>query len=214
MADTTEFTIGAEITCGGEVCGKLTRLVLDPIAKVVTHVVAEPKAPEDISRLVPVGRVESATPERVRLNLTQAEYGQLEPAEEVQFLPGNPLSGAFGPGQVMAWPYYSLNTGAEGSELITPVTYDKVPLGEVDVRRGDRVHTTDGEIGRVEGLAVDAGDKHVTHVLLQAGHLWDRKDVAIPISAVDKVDEEGIKLKLSKEQVKGLPPVDIAQFAG
>jgi hypothetical protein len=214
MADTTEFTIGAEVSCGDEECGKLARVVLDPIAKAVTHVVVEPKALEDVSRLVPVDRVESATPEQVKLNLTKDEFGKLESAEDVQFLPGTPLAGAFGPGQVIAWPYYSLDMGLAESDLVTPVTYDKVPLGEVEVRRGDRVHATDGEIGRVEGLVVDSGDKHVTHVLLQEGHLWGRHDVALPISTVDKVDEEGIKLKLTKEQVKGLPPVDIAQFAG
>jgi hypothetical protein len=214
MADTTEFTIGAEVTCGDEECGKLTRVVLDPIAKAVTHVVVEPKTLEDISRLVPVGLVESAIPDRVRLRATKEEFGKLEPAEEVHFLPGTQVAARFGPGQVLAWPYYNLNVGLTGSDLVAPLTYAKVPLGEVDVRRGDRVHATDGEIGRVEGLVVDADDKHVTHVLLQEGHLWGRKDVAIPISAVAKVDEEGIKLTLTKEHVKGLPPVDIAQFAG
>ena len=214
MADTTEFSIGAEVTCGDEECGTLTRVVLDPIAKAVTHLVAEPKTLEDISRLVPVDLVESATPDRVRLRLTRAEFRKLEPAEEIQFLPGTPISSAFGPGQVLAWPYYSLDVGFARSELVAPISYDKIPLGEVEVRRGDRVHATDGEIGRVEGLVIHAEDKHVTHVLLQEGHLWGRKDVAIPISAVDRVDEEGIKLRLTKEQVKGLPPVDIAQFAG
>jgi hypothetical protein len=46
----------------------------------------------------------------------------------------------------------------------------------------------------------------VTHVLLQEGHLWGRKKVAIPISAVTGVDA-GIRLSLTKEQVGELPPV-------
>lgn len=213
MADTTEFTIGAKVMCGDEECGKLTRVVLDPIAKAVTHVVAEPKTLEDVSRLVPVGLVESAAPDRVTLKLTKAEFGKLDPAEEVRFRPAPPVSPGFGPGHVLAWPYYRLDVALTSSDLVAPVAYDRVPLGEVDVRRGDRVHATDGEIGRVEGLVVDADDQHVTHVLLQEGHLWGRKDVAIPISAVDKLDEAGIKLRLTKQQVKGLPPVDIARFA-
>jgi hypothetical protein len=45
----------------------------------------------------------------------------------------------------------------------------------------------------------------VTHVLLQEGHLWGRREVAIPASAVTKV-ENGIWLSLTKEQVEGLPP--------
>jgi len=67
------------------------------------------------------------------------------------------------------------------------ITYDTVPLGEVDVRRGEHVHATDGNIGRVQGLVIEPGSHHVTHVLLQEGHLWGRKEVAIPIGAVAKI---------------------------
>ena len=48
------------------------------------------------------------------------------------------------------------------------------------------VHATDGEIGKVEGLVVEPAHGHVTHVLLQEGHLWGRKEVAIPIGAVEQ----------------------------
>ena len=45
-------------------------------------------------------------------------------------------------------------------------------------------------------------------MLLQEGHLWGRKQVVIPISEVAGVDE-GIRLKISKQQVQDLPEVDI-----
>jgi hypothetical protein len=48
----------------------------------------------------------------------------------------------------------------------------------------------------------------VTHVLLKEGHLWGRKEVAIPIGAVAGVDD-GIRLNIAKQQVQDLPPVDI-----
>ena len=82
---------------------------------------------------------------------------------------------------------------------------DVVPVGETQVRPGDRVHAVDGEIGRVQGFLVNPGDGRVTHVLLQEGHLWGRKEVAIPISTVTGVDPE-IRLNLTKEQVGDLPP--------
>ena len=63
----------------------------------------------------------------------------------------------------------------------------------------------DGEIGQVEGFVVDPDGYRVTHVLLQEGHLWGRKEVAIPISAVTGVDA-GIRVNLTKEQVGELPP--------
>ena len=46
------------------------------------------------------------------------------------------------------------------------VTNDRVPLGEVEVRRGERVFATDGAIGRVRGLVIHPDDHGVTHVLL------------------------------------------------
>ena len=48
----------------------------------------------------------------------------------------------------------------------------------------------------------------MTHVLLQEGHLWGRREVAIPISAVASTSD-GIRLRLSKQEVQDLPPVDI-----
>jgi sporulation protein YlmC with PRC-barrel domain len=83
----------------------------------------------------------------------------------------------------------------------------------VEVRRGDRVEATDGSIGRIQGLVVDPKDHQVTHVLLQEGHLWGRKDVAIPIKAVSRVGDT-IQLGISKQEVQDLPPVDFAQHGG
>jgi hypothetical protein len=46
-------------------------------------------------------------------------------------------------------------------------------------------------------------------VLLKEGHLWDRKEVAIPIRAVTDV-QDGIRLNITKQDVQDLPPVDVA----
>ena len=56
---------------------------------------------------------------------------------------------------------------------------------------------------------IDPKDHHVTHVLLQEGHLWGRKQVAIPIGAASRVGEE-IRLELTKQQVQELPPVQLS----
>jgi sporulation protein YlmC with PRC-barrel domain len=68
-----------------------------------------------------------------------------------------------------------------------------------------------GEIGRVQGLVVDPRDHQVTHVLLEEGHLWGKKQVALPISDVTDV-HQGVHLNLSKNQVRDLPPVDVEQL--
>jgi len=87
-------------------------------------------------------------------------------------------------------------------------TEDRVPEGEVEVRRGEPVHATDGEIGRVQGFVIDPTDHHLTHVLLDEGHLWGKKRVAIPISAVKDVND-GVRLTITKGEIGDLPPVDL-----
>ena len=88
-------------------------------------------------------------------------------------------------------------------------TASKFPC-EVEVRRGEHVHATDGEIGRVEGLIVDPSSHCVTHVLLQEGHLWGRKQVAIPIGSVEKIDR-GITVQLTKHEIEALPAVRVTE---
>jgi sporulation protein YlmC with PRC-barrel domain len=216
MADTSQFMIGAEVSCTDGAVGKVSRVIVDPVAEKVTHLVVEPEHRPDLGRFVPLDLVDGAAGE-IRLHCTRAEFEKLEPAEEARFMPAT--SGyadyGYGPGQVGYWPYYGLGggigvagLGVGGGSPAQIVASDTVPLGEVDVRRGDPVHATDGDIGRVQGLVIDPHSRHVTHVLLQEGHLWGRKEVAIPISAVASTGD-GIRLKIAKQEVQDLPPVDI-----
>jgi sporulation protein YlmC with PRC-barrel domain len=212
MAGTIPFTIGADASCADGVCGEVSRVVVDPVARALTHLVVEPKGRQGLGRLVPIGLVDAADG-GIRLRCTLAEFENLDPAEETQFVPGTRGYAAYGPEQVLSWPYSSLGggVGVEGGTVTgvsETVTYDTVPVGEVAVRRGERVHATDGDIGQVDGLVIDPRNHQVTHVLLQEGHLWGRKEVAIPISAVTGVDD-GIRLNIAKHEVQDLPPVDI-----
>jgi len=210
MAHTTPFTIGSDASCTDGVCGKVTRVVVDPVARAVTHLVIEPKHRYDPGRLVPLDLIDAATGQ-VRLRCTLADFEKLDPAEETRFLTGTPGYPGYDPEQILSMPYYGLGMG--GADVPVAVTYDTVPLDEVEVRRGEHVHATDGHIGKVQGLVIDPDSHHVTHVLLQEGHLWGRKEVAIPIGAVTGVDD-GIRLNITKQQVQDLPPVDIHQPNG
>jgi sporulation protein YlmC with PRC-barrel domain len=210
--DNTTFTIGADVSCTDGDCGAVSRVVVDPVARTVTHLVIDPKGRLGPARLVPLDLVDVAD-DQIRLRCTLEEFEKLDPAEETQFVPGTTPYADYHPGQVMAWPYLSLGAGGLPGEafpgVAETVTYDTLPLGEVAVRRGERVHATDAEIGHVEGLVIDPRSHHVTHVLLKEGHLWDRKEVAIPIRAVADV-QDGIRLNLTKAEVQDLPPVDVA----
>jgi len=213
----TPFMIGAAVRCADGACGEVTRVVINPVTRELTHLVVEPAGRSGLGRLVPLDLAD-ATDGEIQLRCTMAEFEKLDAAEETQFVPGTRGYAAYGPEQVLSWPWLSLggSTGVEGDSvegISETVTYDAVPVGEVAVRRGDRVHATDGAIGHVEGLVIDPRNHHVTHVLLQEGHVWGRKEVAIPIGAVTGADD-GIQLSLTKDEVRDLPSVDIDHLTG
>jgi len=219
MAGTSQFTIGTEASCSDGAAGKVSRVIVDPLAEKVTHLVIEQEHRRGFGRLVPLDLV-GGTAGEIRLRCTRAEFEKLGPAQETQFIPSTSGYGGYGylPDQVGYWPYYGLGGGMGVASLgiggigagapAQTVISDTVPLGDVEVCRGDPVHATDGDIGRVQGLVIDRGSGHVTHVLLQEGHLWGRKEVVIPISVVASTSG-GIRLTIAKQEVQDLPPVDI-----
>jgi sporulation protein YlmC with PRC-barrel domain len=197
MAGEPQFTMGARASCTDGHCGEVRRLIIDPATETVTHLVIQPGHRPEAGRLVPVHLVETTDGE-IRLRCTRAEFGKLDHAEERDLVTGA------GPAQIVG--RYGMTAGpAPGAWRQTAISEDVIPAGEDEVRPGGRVHAVDGEIGRVQGFLVNPGGDQVTHVLLQEGHLWGRKKVAIPISAVTGV-EDGVRLNLTKEQVGELPP--------
>ena len=213
MAEEAEFRIGAEANCSDGFCGEVSRVIIDPDTRAVTHLVIGPTRRGERGRLVPLDLVDTSAG-GITLRCTLAEFGRLEPAEETMFVEGLDYGGEYGRAESIQGygDTGGMGVGGMGApagipDRVRTYVQDVVPLGEAEVGRGEPVHALDGEIGKVRGFLVDPGDHRVTHVLLQEGHLWGRKEVAIPASAVIRVDE-GIRLNLTKQQVGDLPPVD------
>ena len=219
MSETAEFDIGSEVACTDGVCGHLSRVVVDPVARAITHLAVEPSDRHSRGRLVPVDFVGSTEGGVIRLKCTKPQFEVFELAEDAQLLSGETEHAGYEQEHVVALPYYGLRTDSAGfagmpQHRISPRVslHDRVPVGEVAVRRGEHVHASDGQIGRVRGLVIDPADHHVTHFLLDEGHLWGQKTVAIPIGAVTHI-EDGVRLGLTKDQVRDLPPVDVDERA-
>ncbi len=197
MAGTTPLTIGADVSCTDGACGKLSRLVMDPRTRTVTHLVVNDRQFQ--GRLAPLSLVDvNATTGQIRLRCTIAEFGKLGHAEVTAPLHDNDADPDSSQDQVQ---WHGTGWLAEPPS----VTYDTLPAGEVGVRGGEPVHATDGNIGQIQGLVIDSGSHQVTHVLLQEGHVFGRKVVAIPTAAVTGADQNGIQLNITRQQVKDLP---------
>ncbi len=211
-----EFTLGAKASCTDGFCGEVTRTIIDPAARTITHLVIEPRHRKAAGRLVPLRLVDTTAGE-IRLHCTLAQFEGLEPAEEVDLVDDGGYGGGYGQaesvqgygnvgGMGVGGSASGMGIGMGTGHRTPTVVSHAVPLGETEVGRHESVHAVDGAIGQVEGFVVDPADQKVTHVLLQEGHLWGRRQVAIPISAVTSVDA-GIRLNITKQQVEALPPL-------
>jgi sporulation protein YlmC with PRC-barrel domain len=214
VAAETEFTIGAHAYCSDGFCGEVIRIIFDPAAGAVTHLAIEPKHRPENGRLVPMEMAESVDG-AVRLRCTLAEFGRLDSAEDVQIVQDDSDPGYSAAEAVQGYgDGGSLGVSGSVSGMAVPMGVPHrprtvidavIPVGEAEAGRGDHVYATDGEIGRVHGFLVDPDDHRATHVVLQEGHLWGRKEIAIPMSAVKEVDA-GVQLNISKREVEELPP--------
>jgi hypothetical protein len=196
------FKIGAHVDATDGRCGRLTLVIFDPIADALTHLVVEPGHHEELSRLVPVDLVASFEDDLIQLNCTRERFEQLDQAEEIQFLPGNETLLGYGAGGA-SWPYYDLAVPLGHAHA--PMFSDRVPVGEVEIRRGDPVHERWVDRGGAGSRGRPCRPSR-THMLLQEGHVWGRKKIAIPIGVANRAAGE-LRVDLTKDEVEALPAV-------
>ncbi|MBV9795175.1 MAG: PRC-barrel domain-containing protein [Actinobacteria bacterium] len=223
MADETQFTIGARVHGQDGVTGRLIWVVADRARNpwIITQLVVEPTHRTGLGRFVPLNLVTGVDAGGdITISCTADQFEQLESAEETQYVPGSGAYPLFGPTQFLAAPYYTSDVSIAGDEVpftAATVTADAPLPNEADVAvHAVPVEATDGRIGEVEGLVIDPATHQVTHVLLREGHLWGRKDVAVPLSAVrdfDRADTEPdvLRVSLTKQEVGDLPEVPVGR---
>jgi len=83
------FRIGADARCTDGACGQVSRIIVKPVAREVTHLAVDPGHRRGPGRLVPVDLVD-ATTGQIRLRCTLAEFQALRPAQEAASAGGAP----------------------------------------------------------------------------------------------------------------------------
>jgi uncharacterized membrane protein len=200
-----EIPLSAKVECSDGTCGQSVKVIVDPVANKLTHFVVED--PDLIQRVVAVDLVVETSSESIRLRCSKDELKQMEPFVETQFVKNeDPRVSAGGP--LYMFPY------ATPMMMGMPVAVEHIPLGEIAVRRGTSVEATDGYVGDVAELLVDPEKAEITHFVLQEGHLWGKKEITLPLSAIDRFEEETVYLKLDKEAVAQLPAVPVQRHYG
>lgn len=217
---------GTPVCCRDGPFGELADVVIDPTSRRVTHLVVQPHHRHGLARLVPVEEADAArgADSEVLLRCSIEEVRRMELVQAFAYLQLGEFPIAdpdwdVGVESVLALPYYD-SSGMGGYATDYPmdydprvgISYDRIPKGEVEIRRTSTVCSADGhDLGRVDGFLVDAGEQ-ITHLVLEHGHLWGRRDVTITIGAVTKVQTDAVTLSLTKDAVEALPAVPVNRW--
>jgi hypothetical protein len=202
-----EIPLNAQVECTDGVCGRSVYVLINPIVDEVTHLVVKKDSSPNTEYIVPVDVVSKTIVDTIQLRCSKAELEKMDPFVKTTFIEEQVPGRAFG---------YSGGMHGKGSSIYSPyVTPERtvqvptehlqIPPGELAVRRGSRVEATDGYVGHVDEFVVNPVNVHITHMVMREGHLWGKKDVIIPLSAIGETRQDTVFLKLDKHQIESLP---------
>lgn len=191
--------IDARVECTDGPYGTSTHVITDPTTgQDVYFIVQEEK--EGKRNVVSANVIKQTTTELIQLNCTKEELMNMEHYIEAQFVPGEGSEAE--ERRVLYLPY------AVPAEPITEKS-DSLPSDQLDVRRGAEVEATDGNVGKIDEFLVEPLSGNFTHIVVREGRLWGKRDLTLPVTAIDRVAEGKVYLKLDKERVKALPAIPV-----
>ena len=199
----TDIPINAKVECADGALGKTTNVIINPVTRKVTHIAIRDKhLPGSDTRLVPFSKVSDVTHERITLSCGKDEVAGMPPFIQGQMMPESMTGKAFS-GDAYTSQYVFNNTAYE------LVQVENLPPGELAICSGMQIAATDGKVGKLDELVLDPETGDITHLLMRRGHLWGKREVAVPASTVDYVEAETIHLSVDKAAVEAMPTVSV-----
>lgn len=206
---TTELRIGQSVEGSDGPLGVVSTIVIDPVARTVSHVVIEPTFHRHIrARLVPIELIAAdGTTGRLRASIDTAGFRALEPFRVTEFVPlgtGVELKGRWevADQHVVALPlwYGHAPAGPMTTDVPVQVRVDRVPRGEFEIRRSSRVVDVDGHlVGHVDGIVLDGGD--ATGFVMRRRLLWLGHEVLVPIGCISAISSDVVRLDVGRDAV-------------
>ena len=203
--------LGEGARCSDGAVRELADLVIDAGSRRVTHLVIQPKDDPGAARLVPVDLVAADDGEHeISLRCSAQQLEELPLVHENAFVdegePAEEKDGwEVGIRDMQVIPDYlpTAMPGELASEVV--VTYDRVPKGEIELRHASDVYSADRHhLGSLDGVVLGA-DGGIDQLLLGRGHLWWRREIAVPATAIGELANDMVTLGVSKAEVASFP---------
>jgi sporulation protein YlmC with PRC-barrel domain len=196
--------LNANVHCSDGVAGRSTVIVVDPHTETVTHVVVDSQGTEF---LVPIDVISESGADHIQLRWSLADLAKAERYDKVVYVGDGSAEGMGVPSMI-----YPATMDAGYMTETVELSYlneEQVPENELAIHRGAHVEASDGRVGQIDEFVIDLATGQITHLVLRQGHLWGKKDVTVPVSAIDHIQEDLVILKLDKAAVEQLPHVPV-----
>jgi sporulation protein YlmC with PRC-barrel domain len=198
-----EIPIDAKVHCSDGLGGRSTLVIINPTTKKVTNVVVRERQDPHTERLVPIRYVVDATDDLIRLSCPRQKLSEMWEFIQTEFVRA-------GVPDFEDYPPHMLHAYVVPRWIATK--HPSIPRGELGIRRGARVRTTDGKVGRVDEFVVEPGSGDITHLVMRDGHIWEQEEATIPVSAIERIEANTVFLKLDKEGAKALPTIPVRRW--
>lgn len=200
------FDIGARTVCRDGRCGRLAKLVVNPVTEEVTDLIIEKGFLQKHDRVVPISAVVQTAEGELHLDLDVAELERYPEYKEVAFrVPARGWDQArYRPDDVRykMSPYEGI-----GGQSVMPSRQQRfrqgVDFDSTTIGHGTRVRCELGGVGLVDHVLVDCEHGHITHLVIKRGvtamyHI-------VPVEAIQRVDDDGVLLNITREEVLASP---------
>jgi sporulation protein YlmC with PRC-barrel domain len=200
-----EIPLDVQVECTDGVYGVSVFVLINPVAQQITHLIVAKDLSLQKEYMVPIDFVSVTKAGTILLRCSKVELENMDPFISTRFFkeeaPYYSWNREYGKGKGYYWPYVVSPKRSEG-----PSVQDlQIPVKEMAVGRGTRVEASDGYVGKVDEFVVNPDTGHISHLVMREGHLWGKKDVIIPISAMGDTRQDTVFLKLDKAQIEALP---------
>lgn len=202
-----EIPLNARVECTDGICGQSIYVLIDPVFDRVSHFVVKLDASPNVEYVVPVDLITKTIANTIRLSCDKAELVKMDPFIITTYIQETVPDRNFKyPGVIYsAESYYYLPYVTSEPTLKVPREHLQIPVGALAVKRGARVEATDGYVGTIAEFVVNPNTNHITHLVLREGHLWGKRDVIIPLSAMGEIRDDTVLLNMDKLQMEVLP---------
>ncbi len=193
--------------------GLSTYVVVNPVTHQITHLVVKNEWPPFRETLVPIEQVEETSPDWIHLKCSKEDLDRMEPFEVEEYIRTEKPD-------YLNWPYV-LPSGARVPiqglaplEMVDyiPIKRQNIAPEEMAVRRGARVEATDGYVGQVDELLVNSNNLQITHLVLNERHIFQHREITIPVSQIAYINDNTVYLKLDRQGVEELPTTPIQRW--